>query len=292
MARKEIKYKNFFNKAISIYEKKYDYSLVEYVDVFHKINIICPIHGIFSILPPSHLKGFGCPKCNSKIKFIEKSKKIHENKYSYDLVNYFSSKKNINIKCPTHGIFTQTPDKHLSGQGCPKCSGQQKNTNDFILQSKSIHRDKYDYSKVIYIGSKKNVIIICTKHGEFNQMPTTHLNGSGCPKCGYESNGEQIINDYLEDNNIEHIREKKFNDCKNIRKLPFDFYLPKKNILIEYDGEQHFKPVKNWGGEIGFNKIIINDNIKNNFADNNNIKLIRIKYSEINEISNILNEIL
>ncbi len=81
---------------------------------------------------------------------------------------------------------------------------------------------------------------------------------------------------------IQFVKEKKFEDCKNskvgryCRRLPFDFYLPDYNLLIEYDGEQHFKPVDIWGGEEGFARQQILDGIKNKFAADHKIKLIRM----------------
>ena len=92
----------------------------------------------------------------------------------------------------------------------------------------------------------------------------------------------------LNDNNIDYIKEKTFINCKNKKYLPFDFYLPEQNLLIEYDGLQHFKSINYWGGDAGFNLRQNNDNIKNNFAKNNNIGLLRIKYNKINNINQIL----
>jgi very-short-patch-repair endonuclease len=98
---------------------------------------------------------------------------------------------------------------------------------------------------------------------------------------------------YLDVNNIEYIKEKMFNDCNGRKRmLLFDYYLPKHNMLLEYDGIQHFIPIKYFGGEKAYNSLKIRDEIKNNFAKNNNIGLLRIKYSDINNINQILKEIL
>jgi len=77
----------------------------------------------------------------------------------------------------------------------------------------------------------------------------------------------------------------KFDGCININKLPFDFYLPEKNICIEYDGEQHFR---NIFSDKSFKETKINDNIKDEFCIKNNIFLIRIPYFKFEEINNIL----
>ncbi len=122
-------------------------------------------------------------------------------------------------------------------------------------------------------------------HGQFNQMPNAHLSGQGCPGCNL-SKGEDRVEKYLQSNSIEYIRQYKFDECKNKKKLPFDFYLPDINLAIEYDGEQHFNPVF---GDEAFIRTQFNDNIKNKFCDDNNIKLIRIKYDQ--NIEKKLNEL-
>lgn len=112
---------------------------------------------------------------------------------------------------------------------------------------------------------------------------------------GYEpckSLGEKLIEEYLIKNKISYISQKRFDDCKNIRTLPFDFYLTEKNICIEFDGPQHEKLSNYFNmSEQDFYKLKVNDTIKNNFCLENNIKLIRIKYENINNIDNILNNI-
>ena len=81
-------------------------------------------------------------------------------------------------------------------------------------------------------------------------------------------------------NNIKYERQKKFTECKNIRKLSFDFYLPNYNIIIEYDGIQHFEIIDYWLGSDGLKDRIFRDNIKTDYCLNNNIKLLRIKYND------------
>lgn len=118
--------------------------------------------------------------------FIKKANIRHNNKYDYSLVKYINSKTLIQIICLNHGSFFQNPSNHLQGNGCSKCSGKYKwTTNEWILESKKIHGDLYDYSKVEYKSAFKNIIIICKIHGEFLQTPHNHrTNKSGCLKCG------------------------------------------------------------------------------------------------------------
>jgi len=116
--------------------------------------------------------------------FIEKAKKIHNNKYDYSLVDYKNNDIKIKIICPNHGVFEQKPKKHLRGQGCFECNGNKKKTNEeFIDEANKIHINKYNYSLIEYNNNKTKIKIICSEHGIFEQAPINHLNGNGCPKC-------------------------------------------------------------------------------------------------------------
>ena len=127
--------------------------------------------------------------------------------------------------------------------------------------------------------------IICKDHGIFEQVPTSHLRGDGCLKCN-KSKGNNRILEYLNENNIEFIEEKTLTDCVNKKKLPFDFYLPHKNILIEFDGKQHYEPIEYFGGINSLKSQIKRDLIKREYCENNNILLIIIRYDD--DIYNIL----
>jgi hypothetical protein len=102
---------------------------------------------------------------------------------------------------PVH--FEQTPHDHLKGSGCLKCSGKEKsNTEEFIKKSNEIHNNTYDYSLVNYINCENKVIMICKKHGQFKQMPHSHLDGKGCKICK-NSKGERRIIKILDKYNID-----------------------------------------------------------------------------------------
>lgn len=127
--------------------------------------------------------------------FINKAILVHKNKYDYSLSNYIGNKIKLDIICPTHGKFIQSPHHHLSGIGCYEC-GREKTImsrrltiDEFINKSNSIHDKKYDYSKVDYINDKTKVKIICPIHGMYEQRPITHLQGCGCQKCKIDNTG-------------------------------------------------------------------------------------------------------
>ena len=283
----------FIRRARLTHGDKYDYSLVDYVKSYENVIIVCPKHGKYLQKPKDHLYEGGCPKCGKGTKtteeFIVESKKIHGNEYDYSLVKYVDEHTKVNIVCKKHGIFSQRPYGHTDEKGCPKCSGKNKTTEDYINQVKLIHGDKYDYSLAEYIDNKTKIKIICEKHGVYEQMPYDHIDGCGCPRCN-ESKGELVITNYLKTNGFVFIREKGFDDCRNINKLPFDFYLPNHNALIEYDGLHHYKPLDYFGGVEGFKKQQLRDNIKNEYAKNNNINLLRIRFDEYKNINEILDK--
>ena len=180
----------FISRAKKVHGDKYDYSKVEYVNIYTKVCIICPIHGEFWQTPNDHLNNKnGCPKCCNNVKkdtiqFIKEAKEVHGDKYDYSKVEYINAKTKVRIICPIHGEFWQKPNNHLYKQGCPKCANKNITTNEFIEQAKEVHGDKYDYSKVEYINNRTKVCIICPIHGEFWQLPNNHLQGKGCKDCG------------------------------------------------------------------------------------------------------------
>lgn len=220
--------------------------------------------------------------------FIRKALKVHGDRYDYFNVNYVNAHTKIEIICRIEGHepFLITPNNHLSNHGCPSCGGNKKLTNSiFIERANKVHGvGTYDYSKVNYINNYTEVVIICHNHEtpyEFKQQPNNHLQGQGCPKCN-NYKGEIEIRNFLIENKIEFEEQKRFDDCRNILPLPFDFYIPKYNLCIEYDGIQHFQNT-NWYGKLTETEMIENfqgyqfrDNIKNEYCEKNGINLLRL----------------
>lgn len=127
----------FIKEAISIHNKKYNYSLTEYKNALTKVKIICPEHGVFEQTPNGHLHGYGCARCGgvanalksakTTIQFISEANTIHDNKYIYSDVNYVNALTKVKITCKQHGIFEQTPNSHLNCNGCPICAKNKTN---------------------------------------------------------------------------------------------------------------------------------------------------------------------
>lgn len=289
---KKITTKDFIKKSNIIHGYKYNYSLCNYKAHNVKVKLICPNHGKFEVTPNNHISNKrGCQKCGyestskknsiNKSEFVKKANTIHNNKYDYSLFKYKKSIDKSIIICPYHGKFEQDAHNHLAGKGCNMCAGNKKLTTEtFIKKSKSSHGDIYDYSKSNYINATKKVIITCKKHGDFEQLPRKHMyEKNGCPICS-ESKGEKEIRIFLKNNNIQYEYQKKFSDCKYKTTLPFDFYIPKYNMCIEYNGEQHYKPINHWGGENKLKEIKERDKIKAEYCKKNNIQLKVISYNQ------------
>jgi len=301
----------FIKRANNIHNNFYDYTKSVYKDTSTKLIICCPKHGEFEQTPGNHLSGHGCWYCMrenlvktltySFDEWLYMAKKQHGDKFDYSKVDYINLNTPVKIICKEHGDFKQSPNTHLiSDYACPKCLYTHRSEiltmsqDDFIKRCKLIHYNFYDYSKTVYKSGKDFIIIKCPKHGEFKQRAGIHLNGHACKKCQL-SKYEKMIMNYLDKNNIQNIPGFRFLDCRNKFPLPFDFYLPKHNICIEFDGEHHFKEIDFSNGKLTKEELsnrlklnIINDNIKNEYCKNNRIKLIRISYYESDQIIEIL----
>lgn len=243
----------FIEQANKVHGNKYCYDKSKYVGVFVSVIIICPRHGEFNQTPDNHLRGKGCGKCgveeradklrSNAIEFIEKANKIHNNKYFYGGVLYKSAIINVIIGCLKHGDFKQTPNGHLCGHGCPKCSIEESaekrrsNAEEFIKKARVVHCNKYIYDSLVYIDSQTKVIIGCPKHGDFEQTPNNHLHGYGCSKCVLTIS--YISCRWLDSLGIpddtEHREVKKLIPC---RRFSVDGFMPETNTVYEFYGDE------------------------------------------------------
>ena len=211
----------FIQESKIIHGDKYDYSKAIYVTNKTKVIITCNQHGEFLQLAGCHLNGNGCKKCaydilsqqrkGTTIEFIENSKEIHGDTYDYSKTTYTNSKADVTIICKIHGDFEQNASNHLKGNGCKKCAEKlrgEKQTcsnTEFLEKIIKVHGDKYDYSKTDYINCRTNITIICKIHGEFLQLPSHHLNGSGCKKCSNSGENKKYTTcEFLEKTKMIH----------------------------------------------------------------------------------------
>jgi len=224
MSKKE----EFILRAKQVHGDYYLYKEVDLTDETGLVEVVvtCPSHGNYVVLPFRHLEGMGCPICDRKsatsslsqrtkpgkgnrfdeskssapsqtaqsgqhktpavrsVTFIQKAKDIHGPRYRYDKAEYVNSRTKIIITCDEHGDFEQLPASHLRGAGCPTCSGNKKLTaQEFIQRARNIHGDRYRYDKSQYVSAATKIIVTCDEHGDFEQLPASHLRGAGCRSC-------------------------------------------------------------------------------------------------------------
>lgn len=244
----------------------------------------------------------GCPKCASIIRGIHKTETYHKKfkdrlakiNNNIEIIGILKrAKDHIDVRCKICGHeWSPIQDSLLQGKGCPECSIRKSSKNRMLSPEEFINRCKETspYIEILgeYNGVKKYINVMCKNCGlQFSTIADNLLQGSGCPSCN-SSKGERKVASILEKYGIDFNSQHTFEECRNIRTLPFDFYLPDYNICIEYDGEQHFKPIDYFGGKEYFDRRKENDTIKTNFCKNNNINLVRIPYYMFNNVEDIL----
>lgn len=294
---------DFVERAVEIHKDEdgkplYDYSLSKYINTMTKLQIKCKNGHIFEQTPNHHLSGHGCDLCvrgvwiiNTK-QFIEESKKIHGDKYDYSKSVFRGMNERVTIICPEHGEYQQVVINHTTyARGCLEC-GQikaglesRKSVEEFIEEASQIHKYiKYDYSRVHenYATVKDKVWIGCyTCKTFFEQRVQDHLTGYGCKNCKTKS--ATIFYAFLRDEFGETMfeTEKKFDGCKFINHLPFDYYSKELNLIIELDGRQHMEEVNIFRDTLEERQM--KDFIKMKFLESQKITLIRIFQEDVYE---------
>ena len=228
----------YLGKFKNTHGDKYDYSNSVYTKAHDPIDIVCPIHGVFTQKPVKHANGQGCPRCNggrlfTTAEFINNAVSVHGNQYNYTSVNYVNAHTPVDIICPDHGIFNQLPLSHINHQsGCPTCNGGISYTHEeFEKLANTRHNNAYNYPDK-YHGSHNKITIVCPIHGDFMQQPDSHLGGCGCPRCNnIFSDGEREVGEF-----IEQYAQMERSDRKIIKPKELDIVVPSKKVAIEYCG--------------------------------------------------------
>lgn len=304
LSEKFKKYNNLEEVALKF--SNLDFSNFEYEGVHTKGEIRCKKCGVifFDSIVLLRNRTINCYYCSdigerkyTKETLINKLNSIHNNKYDYSKLELCPLREKAHLICSIHGSFSMSIANHLGGQGCSKCGTERtknillKDSSTFFKECNETHKNYYDYSKSVYKGAFEKMLIICPKHGEFYQSAKVHSSGSGCSKC-LNFRGENTISSILDQQSITYEKQKTFKGCIYKGLLKFDFYLPDFNMCIEYDGAQHFKPVVYWGGDKSLKIQREKDSIKTNYCKTNGMPLLRIPYTEFNNIEKILsNEI-
>ena len=230
----------FIEESSLKHKDKYDYSKVNYVNNKTQVEIICPSHGSFFQKPNDHLQGKGCLKCYNTIrhtiivhtydKFIEKANKIHNNLYDYSNINYVNNRVKININCNIHGMFSQSPNNHLKGAGCPKCksiiSKPEIEVQDFI---KSLGFKIQCNNRKILNGKELDIYIPSLKKAiEFNGTYWHYdkTNPNCKPSCYHSTKSKLCKSKNI---NLLHLREDLWKKDKQKMKKVIHKFLDFKN---------------------------------------------------------------
>ncbi len=182
----------------AIHGGKYTYARLNYKNAKGDIVVTCPTHGDFEVSLRSHrYRKSGCRKCanevrskrftKTNVRFIADAKRIHGGRYDYSKTVYTKARGDVVITCNVHGDFTIIAQNHTRGTGCLKCTGLHRyTTNQWVEEAAKKHNHLYDYSKSVYINAQVKVIISCVTHGDFEQLPSNHARGDGCPRCFWD----------------------------------------------------------------------------------------------------------
>lgn len=263
--------------------------LEPYIDCRTPIRHYCTKHNHIWLASPNNiLDGHGCKYCGiDRIKekktndYEQYVKQLHDINPNIVCIGKYKNKTTqVLHRCLIDGYVWETvPSYLLSGRGCPKCSNKLTITDEIFKDKvQEINPDIEVIDK--YINARTQMFFRCKTCGnEWKTTPEIIMVGCGCPICK-ESHGEREIRNWLNSNHIQFESQKKFDGCRRERKLPFDFYLPDYNLIIEYDGKQHYQPVNYFGGETAFELLKERDRIKTDFCKENNIGLLRIPYDK------------
>lgn len=265
------------------------------------IHLSCYNH--FKMRPDNFLNGSRCPVCASKHRsklkamtndeFVKRVKSTWGNEYTL-LSEYVNSDTPIKVKHNNCGnIYMTRPTDFLRGHGCLKCSYVERSPKIGVNQRTPLSEVKKSIKDILgdqyvvltkdsdYRGNRQHISIkhlVCgtVYKARYSDIQCGH---TGCPYCN-SPKGELIISKILNSLNINYEAQKTFDDLKDKSYLSYDFYIPDQNILIEYQGLQHYKPVKHFGGENQFKLQQQHDKFKSEYAKSHNYKLIAVPYTE------------
>ena len=294
----------FKRRMHELYGDKYTFVWSDFKNRYSQIRFTCKQHGKQQRSARVLLEGKGCEYCNGKLwppDWIKNARAVHGDKYEYDesrpprlTTDY------IRYKCPVHGWQESRYGCHvLQGCGCALCAGvlnkmsAEERKQKWIEQCKNRFPGKYSYRDVVYVNNDTPVKIYCKEHHiTFEVTPDTHRRGAGgCPLCT-KSVGEVEIYKWLHEHSVVFETQYKLPNenmfCKR-QYLLADFYLPDLNLIIEMNGEQHYKYVehfytKDWTLE----DQQIRDETLRAYCRDHRINLLEIKYNEIGRIPKIL----
>lgn len=301
--------KEFKEKVYNLVGNEYSV-LGEYTNSVTKLIIrhnstMCNSHE-YLIKPSSFLSGNRCPKCNNMRKG-RKPKTTQDFKKElyeivgdeYELLSKYNGVYNkltlLHKKCGRE--WKVTPNAFISSKNrCHYCrmvehnKKQRKTHSQFIDDVQELYGNDYIILGE-YTNSKTKIRVKHKCGKEWEIKPSHLLTRDMCPRCK-SSIGEKHITTYLNNLDIEFETQKMFKDLKYRKNLSYDFYIPKYNLLIEYQGLQHYQPIETFGGEKAYKSQVKKDNIKRKYAKDNGYNIIEVsyKYKYYNKIKEYLDK--
>ena len=301
------KINNLYSNNISIIDESY-------INTKHRALFMCNKHNIeFSAFLTNVLQGncVGCEMCKKdtkrKINLDKIIPKIHNKPLKIIGHHMIKSHVYIDFQClKCNNSFSQRKDSIVykdNNIDCPYC-GEKENRQfkngswEFIKKTTEFYKQEvFDLVKDEYsvVEEYKGALTpIDMKHNVCGNIwkikPNNFLSSNRrCPYC-IAPKGEKRIEKYLEENKVLFEPQKKYDDLFGVKNgsLSYDFYIPQLNLLVEYQGEQHCRPIDYFGGQEYFEIQQEHDRRKREYAKQNNIELLEIWYYDFENIEQIL----
>ena len=274
--------------------------LGKYTGAKDKIKCECLKCGnIWEPIATNLLRGHGCSICaHENLKYTEVDFNEYMTNNMPDIIvlgDYKGHSEKINVKCSVCGNIWETIPEYLyHNKGCYFC-GKRRTGEKLSMSNDEFLKKLYDLSLDVipidsYVRTQKKIEVKCKHCGHiWKTKPNSLLQGHGCPNCK-KSIGEKFVASYLKKHKIKFILHKSFDNLLGINggKLSYDFYIMSYNLLIEYQGKQHYHPVEYFGGNEQFKNQQEHDRRKREYAKSNDINLLEIRYDQ--DVSTILDE--
>ena len=227
--------------------------------------------------------GTGCPKCDvenrtmSKTDFESRMRTAHCGSI-VPLGEFVNTTTRMSFRCTKCDHEYETEPRNALRNGCHRCA-KRRSQEDFEKILEEVSRGEMTLLSK-YTTGRDLVEVLHQRCGKSRWVVASEvIKKAGCPYCK-TSHGNRFIWNYLTDRDIEFESEQRFDTCKDKITLPFDFYIPDRKLLIEFDGKQHYEVVDYWGGEEGLNDRKRRDQIKDDWARDNNMNLFRIRFDD------------
>ena len=272
--------------------ESYGYTLIskEYKNTDSPIQLMCPEGHIWTTtFYRFNKKGNRCIKCAGVARHEYEEVKSYVEARGWEMLSkeYKNVGTPILLKCPNGHVSEIIFSNFMRGSGCSCCANNKRHDYEYV--KKEIEKEGYKLISSEYINGATKIEMMCDEGHVFQMRWNNFQQGQRCPICQKPSKGEQRVEEILNKYSIPFETQYRYDDCRDVKPLPFDFYLPQYNLIIEFDGEQHFDIKHCFGNnDDDFWTTIIHDAIKNQYCEDNNINILRIPYWEIDNIEELI----